>query len=435
MKLYQRAVTLLIMVLVCVPAFSAGNQEATAAKKEKVVINYYTWENAEKNNPIFEEFMRDNPDIEVVVNFIPDNNDKMVKLDIMAMGGGAIDVMPLADGDQFARAEKGILMNLDQFIQRDGLDMEKSFGGYAEWARYKGNYYAYPLRGTLGGLYYNKDMFDEAGIPYPTPDWTFDEYLKIARSLAKDVNGQRIYGTYQHTWAQEWSLFGAQKASFYTADGLSNIQDPTLVTALKNRKMMDDEKIQRSFPLITSTKTIANIEFLGEKTAMAVAGSWLVRDMKDKNRFPFDFRVGVAYLPRFDESVAEKQIYMSVSTLGIPATSKHPEEAWRFIRYYIENGSKYIAKAGNVPCYLPAYDDALIENYISGSGLSVADVHPFFDEESSKYSLKLISGAAMTEYTQIIHEEASLYLTGSKSLDDTISAIKTRADQAILKQK
>jgi multiple sugar transport system substrate-binding protein len=252
--------------------------------------------------------------------------------------------MPLADGDQFARAEKGILMNLAQFIQRDGLDMEKSFGGYAEWARYKGNYYAYPLRATLGGLFYNKDMFDEAGIPYPTPDWTFDEYLKIARSLAKDVNGQRIYGTYQHTWAQEWSLFGAQKASFYTVDGLSNIQDPTLVTALKNRKMMDDEKTQKSFPLITSTKTIANIEFLGEKTAMAVAGSWLVRDMKDKNRFPFDFRVGVAYLQDLTRPSQRSNLHVRLH-LGIPATSKTSRGSWRFIRYYIENGSKYIAKA------------------------------------------------------------------------------------------
>ncbi|MGH0054244.1 MAG: ABC transporter substrate-binding protein [Sphaerochaetaceae bacterium] len=435
MKLYQRIVPLFILALVCLPVFSAGNQETTDAQKEKVVINYYTWENAEKNNPIFEEFMQDNPDIEVVVNFIPDNNDKMVKLDIMAMGGGEIDVMPLADGDQFARAENGILLNLDQFIERDGIDMRESFGGYEEWARYQDNYYCYPLRATLGGLYYNKDMFDAAGIPYPTPDWTFDEYLQIAKALAKDIDGQYVYGAYQHTWAQEWAVFGAQKASFYTEDGLSNIEDPTLVTALKNRKMMDDERIQKSFPLITSTKTIANIEFLGEKTAMAVAVSWLVRDMKDKNRFPFDFDAGIAYLPRFDETVAEKQIYMSVSGLGIPSTSQHPEEAWRFIRYYIENGSKYIAQAGNVPCYLPAYDGDLIENYISGSGLSVQDVSPFFDEEAQKYSLKLITGTAMTEYTQIINEEASLYLTGSKTLEDTISSIKTRADQAIQKQK
>ena len=87
---------------------------------------------------------------------------------------------------------------------------------------------------------------------------------------------------------------------------------------------------------IVAVKAVINSSFLGGKEAMVNAGSWLVRDMKNKDKFPFDFNVGVAYLPRFDESVEGPRSNYSCSVLGIPENSKHKEEAWRFIRYYVE---------------------------------------------------------------------------------------------------
>lgn len=86
---------------------------------------------------------------------------------------------------------------------------------------------------------------------------------------------------------------------------------------------------------------------------MVNAGSWLVRDMKNKDKFPFDFNVGVAYLPRFDETVEGPRSNYSCSVLGIPENSKHKEEAWRFIRYYVEECSNYIAASGK-PAHLPS---------------------------------------------------------------------------------
>ena len=49
---------------------------------------------------------------------------------------------------------------------------------------------------------------------------------------------------------------------------------------------------------IVAAKAAINSSFLGGKEAMVTAGSWLVRDMKNKEKFPFDFQVGVAYMPR-----------------------------------------------------------------------------------------------------------------------------------------
>ncbi|MFA6891842.1 MAG: hypothetical protein WCQ66_07080, partial [Sphaerochaetaceae bacterium] len=162
--------------------------------------------------------------------------------------------------------------------------------------------------------------------------------------------------------------------------------------------------------------------------------SWMVRDLKNKEKYPYNFRVGVAYFPRYDETVPAKQSWGSVSALAIPSTSKHAEAAWRFIRYYIEKGSVQIAKGGTVPAYLPAYNNELIAAFGEGSGLAEEDINKFFDPELSSV-MKMPVGSAMNEYNSIIQEETSLYFTKAKSLDDTINSIESRTNAAIDAEK
>jgi ABC-type glycerol-3-phosphate transport system substrate-binding protein len=72
--------------------FSYNKMENTVSDN-MVTINYYTWERTEQNNPVIDEFTRKNPNIKVNVQLIPDNaNSAMEKLDIMALGGGDMDV-------------------------------------------------------------------------------------------------------------------------------------------------------------------------------------------------------------------------------------------------------------------------------------------------------------------------------------------------------
>lgn len=96
----------------------------TNETKQKVTINFYTWESQEEKNTIFQQFMDENPEIEVKLNIIPDNADKQTKLDVMALGGGDIDIMPMAGNAHFERAENGMLAPLDDFIKKDNIDME-----------------------------------------------------------------------------------------------------------------------------------------------------------------------------------------------------------------------------------------------------------------------------------------------------------------------
>ncbi len=408
--------------------------ESTATTtKEPVVINYYDWDIPDQK--FIDDFNAANPDIQVVAHSIPANGERLTKLDILAMSGGDMDVMPISDGDQFSRFEAGMLASLDEFIAKDNIDMEKNFGKYAEWGSFNGKYYGIPMRATQSVVYYNKDMFDAAKVEYPKNEWTLEEYIDTAKKMAEwGINNGGVYGTYSHTYANEWATVGAQKCAWYTADGKCNIKDPAWIKALETRKSLDSDGIQMPYGQIVAVKAAINSTFLSGKTAMVNAGSWLVRDMKKKDKFPFDFNVGVAYLPRFDNSVSGLRSNYSCSVLGIPENSKNKEEAWRFIRYYVEESSNYIAKSGNLPTYLPAYNDEMVKIFCDGSGLDIAYGNMFFSNEAELTTNKVI-GPAGAQYMQIAKEETEQYFNGEKDLDVVLDNIERRVNEELAKLK
>ena len=120
------AIALLALMAVSL-CFANGAKETESTETKKTVIHFYDW--APTDLSIIEDFNRENPDIEVQFHSIPDNgSDKLIQLDILAMGGGEIDVMPGSDGEQMVRMKNGIYAPLDEFIEKDGIDMEAKFG-------------------------------------------------------------------------------------------------------------------------------------------------------------------------------------------------------------------------------------------------------------------------------------------------------------------
>lgn len=422
----------LVAIMALSMVFAQGAKEAEATAK-KTVIHFYDW--APTDTSIIDDFNRENPDIEVVFHKIPDNgSEKLIQLDILAMGGGEIDVMPGSDGEQMVRMKNGIYASLDEFIEKDGIDMEASFGDILSYAEYNGVTYGYPFRSTVEGIWYNKDMFDAAGIAYPDGSWTWAEYVEIAAKLTHGEGAEKVYGTYTHTFNGQWAPVGNEKEPWYTEDGLSNINSEAFKTQLERRQQLDELGYQLSFSQIQSTKATQAAYFLGGKCAMVQAGSWLVQNIKDQANYPHDFRIGVAPLPRFDETIESTNNFsVAASILAISANSQHKEEAWRFIRYMVENGAERIAGTGNYPCYKPAYNDALIEAFIKDSGLSVEDVRPLFGDISAVSQKP--TGAAASDYQQSMQEQTPLFFNGEKTAEEVLAKIQSVTDAAILKER
>lgn len=416
---------------------SAAQQEGDASAAddgagdsgEKVVINYYDWDASA--SAVVDRFNASQDKIEVVFTAIPDNNDKKSKLDVLAMGGGDIDVLPCSDGDQFTRMQNGMFAPIDEYITADGLDLESSFGEMAKWCQWDGVTYGLPIRATVGGVFYNKDAFDEAGLEYPDGSWTWEEYKDLAAKLTVGEGTDKRYGTFNHTWVGEWSHAATQVTPFFKEDGTSNVADETFVKILEDRKALDEQGVQPSHSEIQATQAMPNSYFLGGKCAMVICGAWLIRDMKDTENFPHDFEVGFAYFPRTNESVeSDKNLFMSATMLAVAATSEHPQEAYEFIKYLVTEGAVDIAAGGNYPCYTEAFDDEVVNTFIEGSGLSFEDGQKFFAEDVAMHSTKPLQAGAAA-YMDGLEENESLFFTGAQDAQTTMQNVADAMDEEV----
>lgn len=409
---------------------SAGAEEASSG--DVVTIKYVTTQSSDAENELIAAFEEEYPNIKVDVTEVPDSNNAMESLDIIAMGGGEMDVWTFTSGAQFSRMQQGLLVDLTDYIKEDGLDMEEWFGSYAEWGAYNGTYYALPSTASVGMVFYNKDMFDAAGVAYPSEDWTIEEYKEIAQKLTSGDGSSRVYGTFQNTFPEDWGIYAAQTTSLYDEDGYSNftMDNEDIITSLELRKELDDAGNEISYAANVANFSYSSVEFLAERCAMTVGYSWVIRDMKDTENFGFDFNVGVCYFPRISEDAPLNPSQVSVGAMGIPTTAEHPDEAWQFIKYYIQHGTANTLSEGNIPAYQGVDKDALVDQLIEGTPLTKEQGELFFADDIYTYTAVPL-GTAAGEYSTIIEEETGLYFSGEQSLEDTVGNIKTKADAAI----
>lgn len=427
-RLFSPGAVLLIFCLLVPSAFAKGRSEGGASSV--VTLQYADWDKFDTG--FIDEWNRTHPNIQVKFVSIPDNGEQQNKVDILAMSG-EIDIMAISDGEQFLRMQNGVLAPIDEYLKDSGIDMRRDFGVFSDWNIHEGKYYCLPLRTSMEAVFYNKDMFDAAGVPYPKDDWTLDDYIATAKKMTSGSGQNKVYGTYLHTWAGEWAPLVIQGAAgWYTADGKSNIRDPALRRGLELRREMDDGGYQMSYSQIASIKTLSNAEFFSGRAAMAVSGAWMVRDMKNKERFPFNFRAGVAYMPRYSVNHPAKVINMTSSSIGIPSNSKHKAEAWEFIKYYVTQHSSVVARSGNVPCYQPSWTADVVDLFVQGSGLPREEGQKFFDRNANLFTTRVL-GKKQADYNQILADQTPLYFNGEKSLDQVIADIETRVN-AVLAQ-
>ena len=415
---------------------SSDSEKTTSDKQseEPVTVVYYTWEDTEKTNPIWEDIKKD-LNINVEVKSLPDTggNDKEVALDIVQMGGGDLDFRIVTESSPATRVAKGFLYPLDDLIQKYNVNMKELFGSFADFVVFDGKTYGLPCRANTVMYFYNKDIFDKEGIPYPEEGWTWDEFKALVERLTKGEGSDKQYGYAANSMNMYWAYPAIWSgATWYNEEGYSNIDDPRFVKALKEYHDMDEQGLKPSYSSMRSRNSYISVEFLSGKVAIGQCLGYVVRDMRNKSQFPFDFEVGIVPPPVMEEGASTKATTLGVQMFSINPNSKHIDEAFQAKLYYMQNGAQYVAPFNVPPVANP--DEKTLDAFIENTPLSKEDAMKFFDP-GNEYHPVTISGTAAAEYISIVNEEADKYLTGGQSLEDTIKNIKTRADEAIDKAK
>ena len=154
------------------------------------LTNYY--------QPLIDAFEKAHPDVKIEMVDLGSTDYQTVLATELTGSGSDFDVVTVKDVPGYMTlVNKGVLEPLDSRLQSDSVDLTQ-YKGLTDQITVDDKLYELPFRNDFWVLFYNKDLFDKAGVAYPTNDMTFEEYDRLARSVAKDDLGNEIYGTHYH---------------------------------------------------------------------------------------------------------------------------------------------------------------------------------------------------------------------------------------------
>ncbi len=350
------SIILMIIFVLTIPVFSGGQTDSSESETG-ITIQYWSWdpELKSRNEAMIASFEAANPGITVELTTV-EPKEYWTKIRIMANQKKLPDVFNLSSGYIEEWAQNDLLMEMDSFIDQDLeqnnfymnlFDAVKDLSGTDK-------YYAFPYALVTTCLYYNKDMFDSAGIDYPDSEWTWDDFLEAARAMTKDLDGDGsidqwgywFYGRYAHIESWVYSNGGnlIDRETMRYAPDTNAMSALTFLTDLvlkenvaPSKKEMSAFRQQDVFP--------------NGVAAMFVDGSWNI----DNNRTVAGDSInwGIAELP-IGPAGNGSLTYGWPDSLAISPTTEHAEAAWKFTRYAAGEGlSMDMVMAGKIPSYRP----------------------------------------------------------------------------------
>jgi len=348
------------------------------AEGAKIILRVGTGDSGEGLNPhqeIIAAFEKANPDILVQLEAVA-GSDYYTRLLTQIAAGDAPDIMQIGDDAVPMFVSKGGFLALDDYITGAyPLDTSIYLPGTLKPGSYKGVQYFLPKDFSSMAVYYNKKIFDQYKVAYPTDDWTWDDFLKTAQELTKDTNGDGntdIWGVQLHAnWTSGFEYWvAAAGGRLISEDGKSYVgymDSPETIAAVQFYADLYNKYKVAPPPADFNLWAGGNPEFETGKAAMRLFGRWPQTGLRSNPNID----LGVAEVP----AGAKKANVLFWGGFGIFAGSKHPEAAWRFLKFYVgPEGSEVWAQHAIPPVAAAAEAAGLTTDPIEGAWIRGLDV-------------------------------------------------------------
>lgn len=411
----------LLGLIAMVTLAGCGKEKAASDSKksgDQVTIKFSSWDDFDEG--ILEKFEEENPNIKVEKIQIPDS-DYSQKINTMIIGKNAPDVILSFETDLPRFAANGAIEPLDDYIKKGAsFELDDFIPAVEQISETTGGTYGLPWSYASEILYYNKDMFDEAGVAYPTSDWTWDDFKEAAEKLTKREGDKTVqWGADAISFRGMWfSMIGAAGDDVVDKNGDLDLGDGLVRTLEFQNELTNELKVS---PQPTSGDSVSDL-FASGSAAMTRTGSWMTMMYKD-NEFNWD----IAPLP------SDKRNYNTLHTgfYTISSDSKHKDEAWKFIDFMMsETGQTLTSEWVNNPSALKSIAE---KGAYRNPGKNGPENWETFSEsaDAGQFGYTLVN-ASIT--TSLVNDFDS-YLLGAKSLDDILEKSVPNAQKQIEKEK
>jgi multiple sugar transport system substrate-binding protein len=328
------------------PTTTSGAEAPTAAPttNEPVTLTMWIIEGDAAFLPsIIEAFERSHPNIKLEITEIPEDQ-YVTKIDTSLAANDPPDIAFVYGGQQ-RWLKAGKFLPVDDMFNEHNIKPENyNANAMSLYCLYEAKYYCV---GTFTGavlLFYNKDMFDAAGIPYPsaTKPLTVDEYYDLAKRLSKanEDLAQRVWGGSSGNtwWYMDWQ-------THFSADGRKAegfVNDAATVHAYDVMAQLVNEGFA---PSDSDMQLLGDVDLLGQgKQAMAITDNTLaIASLEAQN-----IRYGAAP-PPVEREGDEPFIITWTDAWGVFSESDHPAEAMEFLAFMATEGNALRLAADTLP--------------------------------------------------------------------------------------
>jgi multiple sugar transport system substrate-binding protein len=407
----------------------------TAARKAgEVTLKFMGWEasplETQSVKKGLETFMQQHPNIKVEYQPVP-GTQYAQKLLTMLAGNAAPDVFFLGATDYRAFQKRDVLLDLTSSFQSE-MKLDDFIPSSAKIMDINGKIYGVSSCTVSPVLYYNKDTFDKANLPYPPSDpstaWTWEEFKDAAKKLTIK-NGDKV---------TQYGVFGLENFYMTTAEIFSNggklfnqdgtkmaFNTPEVQQVLQNiLDLRVKDGVSPTAKTLESIGMKANQMLQTGKVAMVVDGSWSLQELATM-KFP----IGVAPLPKLKDAMTHGQAHVHSAA----AKTKYPQEAWELLKflsseeYQIMNIKEGLWMPNRKSLYTEEGIKKWYNDAVHPKGFK--ELVPYF-AKADTYPFVMIT---QNKVNDIITEETDKLWYSGQSVSDTTKNIETRSNVELAK--
>ena len=388
--------TKLVSLILCLAMMLSLCTAIANAEAQPVTITYGCWDKnqAALLQTVADEFHAANPNITIEIQ-INGWSDYWTALEAAATGGSLPDTFWMHSNNIYYYGANNQLLDLSDYIAKSDLvDLKNYPEGLNAIYNIDGKQYAVPKDYDTIALWYNKTLFDAAGLSYPDDTWTWDDLSTAAKALTKADGSQYGFCAGLHSQEGYYNFVYQNGGQIVTSDKKSGYDlDATIGGVKEYFSYVWDGLSPAIYDDSARAEAIQN-----GLCAMGLFGSWNLSGFAANEFITANFDCAV--LPAGPNGV-RSSIFNGLGN-AIAATCAHPDEAWLWVEYLSsEAGQKRQAELGvaisafngTADAWTAAYPNFNVKCYLDM--VSYAQIRPYSNQTSvwEDKAYELLKGA------------------------------------------
>ena len=366
-------------------------------------------------------------------------NEMMPKLTTLVAGGQPPDGTSLDNVVIKSCIVRKLVKELDPYIAADkSLPIGDLYKARLDSYAFRGKQYALPIDMGSGAIYYNKDAFDEAGLKYPDPKWTYEDILTAAQKLTVDNKGKRPgEAGFDKNNVKQWGwqfrrepyrlynlVAGFNGAQYFDKEVTkTRLNEPEMIAALtwfgdlKNKHFVSSSPAQDQAMRAGGIQPFTSGGFAMEHTWIGLIAYLHQEGAKVKN---YD----VVNLPETPTAAQECGGQGFVVVNG----AKNPDAAWEFAKFSVgDDMQKFLGVNG---VWFPARK-SLAKYGLPADGKPEHFMNAFYDQVDRHGVACWWFVPGWDQWEQIITNELDPFWLGSRDAKSTVAAIQQKLDPMV----